>query len=93
LVYSNNGFWSTYLFFIVLIGVIVSRFFQAQQNQLSRNITGEDSLWAGISAIIALLIFSNFQQQVTLTRHIITNISLAFGFGFGFDRVLQTIKK
>jgi hypothetical protein len=40
----------------------------------------------GISAIIALLIFSSFQQQV----HPTGNISLAFAFGFGFDKVLET---
>ena len=74
-------------FLIVLIGVIVSRYYQiSQQNQPNRSITKEDFLWAGIAAIIALLVFSNFQQQVTLTRHIITNLSLAFGFGFGFDK-------
>ena len=78
-------------FLIVLIGVIVSRFYQRFQDG-GQNVASEDFLWAGIAAIIALLVFSNFQQQVSLTRHIITNISLAFGFGFGFDRVLQTIK-
>jgi hypothetical protein len=49
-----------------------------------------DYLWIGISAIIALLIFSSFQQQVHLTGNILYNISLAFAFGFGFDRVLDT---
>lgn len=44
----------------------------------------------GLSGIIALLIFSTFQQEVHLTRHIIINISLAFGFGFAFDKVLET---
>ena len=47
------------------------------------------SLRIAFSAVIALIIFAQFQQQVHLTGHIITNISLAFGFGFGFDKVLE----
>jgi hypothetical protein len=52
-----------------------------------------DYVWILISGVIALLIFSNFQKEVTLTNLLITNISLAFGFGFGFDRILQTGSK
>jgi hypothetical protein len=48
-----------------------------------------DFLWIGFSAIIALLIFSSFEENVTLTSFIITNVSVAFGFGFGFDKVLE----
>ena len=79
-------------FFIVLIGVIVSRLFKNYSESHTGRKTGlqtADYLWIAFSAVIALIIFANFQQQVHLTRHIITNISLAFGFGFGFDKVLE----
>jgi hypothetical protein len=82
-------------FWIVLIGVIVSRLFknyteqQSQTDAATKRRSGVyDYLWIVFSAVIALLIFSNFQQQVHFT-HIIINISLAFGFGFGFDKVLE----
>jgi hypothetical protein len=79
-------------FFIVLIGVIVSRLFKNYSESHTGRETGlqtADYLWIAFSAVIALIIFANFQQQVHLTRHIISNISLAFGFGFGFDKVLE----
>lgn len=78
-------------FFIVLIGVIVSRLFKnyTESTQKQTGLQTGDYLWIAFSAVIALIIFANFQQQVHLTRHIITNISLAFGFGFGFDKVLE----
>jgi len=53
------------------------------------SLSNYDYLWIGISAIIALLIFSSFQQQVHLTGNILYDISLAFAFGFGFDRILD----
>ena len=78
-------------FFIVLIGVIVSRLFKnyTEPQPRQRGLQTTDYLWIAFSAVIALIIFANFQQQVHLTRNIITNISLAFGFGFGFDKVLE----
>jgi len=79
-------------FFIVLIGVIVSRLFKNYSEPHTRQ-TGlqtVDYLWIAFSAVIALIIFAQFQQQVYLTGHIMTNISLAFGRGFGFDKVLET---
>jgi hypothetical protein len=94
-------------FWLVLIGVIVSRFtsrYIEDTDQQSREggtngsimtieFQTRDYLWIAFSGIIALLIFSEFQKNVQLTSNIITNISLAFGFGFGFDRVLDIGQK
>ena len=78
-------------FMIVLIGVIVSKYVsKIENNKKGLNLEDKDYALIAISSIIALLIFSSFQQQVNLTTHIITNISLAFGFGFAFDKVLET---
>lgn len=80
-------------FWIVLIGVILSKLSTRVTKNTSSPIgtlSNYDYLWIGISAIIALLIFSSFQQQVHLTGNILYNISLAFAFGFGFDRILDT---
>jgi hypothetical protein len=38
-------------------------------------------------------IFSSRMQQVELTTNIMINISLAFGFGFGPDKVLEVAKR
>ena len=84
-------------FFIAFIGVMVSRY----TSKLSKSRNGDverdpshfkqvDGAWILISGVIALLIFSSFQEQVNLTSLLITNISLAFAFGFGFDKILQT---
>lgn len=80
-------------FWIVLIGVILSKLstrIADNEQQPIGTLSNYDYLWIGISAIIALLIFSSFQQQVHLTGNILYNISLAFAFGFGFDRILDT---
>jgi hypothetical protein len=83
-------------FWIVLIGVTLSklstRISKGGEGKKSPigNLSNYDYVWIGISAIIALLIFSSFQQQVHLTGNILYNISLAFAFGFGFDRILDT---
>ncbi|MPZ08390.1 MAG: hypothetical protein GEU26_18580 [Nitrososphaeraceae archaeon] len=53
----------------------------------------KDIFWIGLSGVIALLIFSNFQRDVTLTGNILTDISLAFAFGFGLDKSLETIQR
>jgi hypothetical protein len=95
-------------FFIVFIGVVVSRYTtnlvdsrsktgQPNQDsgqykdpgQLARN----DWIWIIVSGVITLLIFSSFQEQVELTSFLLTNISLAFTFGFGFDKILETGSK
>jgi hypothetical protein len=98
-------------FWIVLIGVLVSRLLslvldklekieQTQDPVLKNNIKGQqialninDYIWITFSFIIAILIFSSFNEQVELTTNIIFNISLAFGFGFGFDKVLEVAKR
>jgi hypothetical protein len=94
-------------FWLVLIGVIVSRFtsrYIEETNHASHDAASnksiksiefqtQDYLWIAFSGIIALLIFSEFQKNVQLTSNIITNISLAFGFGFGFDRILDVGQK
>ena len=93
-------------FWIVLIGVIVSRLVtryvedtrkepEKDGNKVSSRIEfeGRDYLWIAFSGIITLLIFTEFQKNVQPTTNIITNISLAFGFGFGFDRILDVGQK
>jgi len=85
-------------FWIVLIGVITSRLSKryaelhtsgTQQQRSNVYLKPTDFLWMGFSAIIALLIFSSFEENVNLTNFIITNMSVAFGFGFGFDKILE----
>jgi len=98
-------------FWIVLIGVLVSRLLslvldkleeiqQTQDQKMKDLITSQaivlninDYVWITFSFIIAILIFSSFNEQVELTTNIIINISLAFGFGFGFDKVLEVAKR
>ena len=86
-------------FWIVLIGVVVSRLYKHYTDQQlttvgpKRPVGVKDILWMLFSAVIALLIFSTFQEQIHLTAHILINISLAFGFGFGFDKVLEAGQK
>lgn len=102
-------------FWIVLIGVMVSRLMslilnklRAARNEVNRDQTKNfrqevikqspvsldvnDGIWIAFSFIIALLIFSSFRSQVQPTTNILTNITLAFGFGFGFDKVLEVAK-
>jgi hypothetical protein len=83
-------------FWIVLIGVIVSKLssdFLERPHQLDNQSLLRLYLGIGFSAIIALLIFANFQREVKMTGDILINISLAFGFGFGFDKVLEAGQK
>jgi hypothetical protein len=80
-------------FWIVLIVVILSKLSTRIIDEKTKNpiafLSNYDFLWIGIGAIIAVLIFSSYQQLVHLTGNILYNISLAFAFGFGFDKVLQ----
>ena len=84
-------------FWIVLIGVIISRLTTDYTKLIAT--TADNKTWmklyVGIafSAIIALLIFGNFDQDVPNRGNIIVNISLAFGFGFGFDKALDAGQK
>jgi hypothetical protein len=98
-------------FWIVLIGVLVSRLLslvldklekiqQTQDPVLKNKIQSQqivldinDYIWITFSFIIAILIFSSFNEQIELTTNIVFNISLAFGFGFGFDKVLEVAKR
>jgi hypothetical protein len=51
-------------------------------------------VWIIFSAAIAVLIFPGFQDQLKkLSASIVINISSAFAFGFGFDKVLEATKK
>jgi hypothetical protein len=96
-------------FFIVFIGVVVSRYTTniiehrndpaefAASSEGSGRTPGQfvkaDGIWILVSGVITLLIFSSFQEQVELTSFLLTNISLAFTFGFGFDKILATGSK
>ena len=80
-------------FMIVLVGIFASKISSyvlidpAKKNAL---VGAKGVLWLAVGPILALLIFSNFERQVNLTSHLITNISLAFGFGFGIDKLAET---
>jgi hypothetical protein len=99
-------------FFIVFIGVVVSRYtsnlIEQKKPDKSENESSDgtksnsnktirfnkdDGIWILVSGVITLLIFSSFQEQVELTTFLLTNISLAFTFGFGFDKILETGSK
>ena len=90
--------------FIVFIGVLVSRYtkkiysvLKSEKQNLGRDdklnqnkFNQQDLVWIFASGVITLLIFSSFQQQVDLQSSLIINISLAFTFGFGFDKLIET---
>jgi hypothetical protein len=85
--------WSKITYFwIIFAGVFLSRIFTF------RGVSGTkfqplELVWIPFSAIITLLVFASFKEQVNLTGDIVTNFSLAFGFGFGFDKVLEVWQK
>jgi hypothetical protein len=62
-------------------------------NTASIKLGVEELIWIPFSAIITLLIFSSFVDQVRLSADIIVNLSLTFGFGFGFDKVFEAWQK
>jgi hypothetical protein len=87
-------------FWIILLGVLASRVFSitfSEGNQLSFIRAGKpdlkELLWIPFSAIITLLIYSSFREQVALQPNIFLNLALAFGFGFGFDKVFEVWQK
>jgi hypothetical protein len=90
-------------FWIVMIGVIVSRLLtmaldklKDEKNSISIyniHLGIGDIIWIGFSFIIALLIFQSFNAQVHLTFSILTNMTLAFAFGFGFDKTLEVAQR
>ena len=83
-------------FWIIFAGVLISRIFSYSNDRSGfspKPLGGRDALWAPFSAIITLLIFTSFREQVALTNDIITNLALAFSFGFGFDKILEVWQK
>jgi hypothetical protein len=83
-------------FWIIFAGVLLSRIFSYSKDDSDFSphpLDGRDALWAPFSAVITLLIFTSFREQVALTNDIITNLALAFSFGFGFDKILEVWQK
>jgi hypothetical protein len=84
-------------FFIIFGGVLLSRVFSiptVSSNPASWNtLDKREYLWVPFSAIVTLLIFTSFTQQIKLTSDILLNFALAFGFGFGFDKVFESWNK
>jgi hypothetical protein len=83
-------------FWIIFAGVLLSRIFSYSPNPRNfslKQLDTRDVLWAPFSAVITLLIFTSFREQVVLTEDIITNLALAFSFGFGFDKILEVWQK
>jgi len=83
-------------FWIIALGVLASRVFTISKdslNEASLNLGVGELIWVPFSAIITLLIFSSFVNQITLTKDIFLNLALAFGFGFGFDKVFEAWQK
>lgn len=83
-------------FWIIALGVLASRVFAISKdtlNEASINLGVAELIWIPFSAIITLLIFSSFVDQVKLSSDIVLNLSLAFGFGFGFDKVFEAWQK
>lgn len=94
-------------FWLVLTGVIFSRYItfhsdvtapgtQSLQYRelMTRGNKKNPALWLIFSTVITLLVFGGFQDQLKyLTTNILVNLSIAFAFGFGFDKVLESTKK
>jgi hypothetical protein len=83
-------------FWIIALGVLASRVFTISKvslNEVSINLGVGELIWIPFSAIITLLIFSSFVNQITLSNDVILNLSLAFAFGFGFDKVFESWQK
>jgi hypothetical protein len=87
-------------FWIILLGVLASRVFSITfpgGNKLSFTRAEKpdlkELLWIPFSAIITLLIYSSFREQVAPQGNIFLNLALAFGFGFGFDKVFEVWQK
>jgi len=84
-------------FWIIALGVLTSRIFSITNGgpvgSYSLKFNVGELIWIPFSAIITLLIFASFVDQITLTNDVILNLALAFGFGFGFDKVLEAWKK
>jgi hypothetical protein len=68
----------------VIVGILVLQF---------NTLDNREYLWIPFSAIVTLLIFTSFHQQIKLSSDILLNFALAFGFGFGFDKVFESWNK
>ena len=80
----------------VALGVLASRVFTISKvslNEVSINLGVGELIWIPFSAVITLLIFSSFVNQISLSNDVILNLSLAFAFGFGFDKVFESWQK
>lgn len=82
-------------FWIIFLGVLVSRVFSFSltTKTASTKFNSRELLWVPFSAVITLLIFSSFKEQIQLSTDVMTNLALAFGFGFGFDKVFEVWHK
>ena len=74
-------------------GTTLAAEYKIERDALKISLNLNDGIWIAFSFVIALLIFASFSGQVDPTTSILTNITLAFGFGFGFDKVLEVAKK
>jgi hypothetical protein len=79
-------------FWLIFAGVFLSRIFTIRPGNKTK-FKSLELVWIPFSAIITLLVFASFKDQVNLTGDILTNLSLAFGFGFAFDKVLEVWQK
>lgn len=84
----------TYFWFIY-IGVILSRLFSYSKsnNDMTLKLNKIDLLWVPFSAIITVIIFVSFKEQIILKTDMFSNFALAFAFGFGFDKIFDTLQK
>lgn len=83
-------------FWIIFSGVLLSRVFTFPYDSHSskwRRLDKKELLRVPFSAIITMLIFSSFSQQIKLTQELIINFALSFAFGFGFDKVFESWNK
>jgi hypothetical protein len=82
-------------FWIIFSGVLISRVFAFPFSKLGtwQKLDNREYLWVPFSAIITLLIFESFTQQITPTTNILLNFALAFGFGFAFDKAFESWNK
>ena len=92
---NTLDFGKTSYFWIIFMGVMLSKVFSYSTTgkTLKIQLTPADLLWIPFSAIITLLIFASFKEQVKLTTDVITNLALAFAFGFGFDKIFESWQK
>jgi len=79
------------------MGVLLSRVFEnitekGKRGTSYKKLTAAQILWLPLSAIITLLIYTSFTEQISLNADILSNLALSFGFGFGFDKIFTLSK-